>query len=207
MEQSALRLGSFGLTVASVAVFWPTLKQCLTRQNAKIAATAFLAGALPFVVYNLRSKSASVSENLHIETDRMAIKWLQLQSAANGESLFGYITSEDFDTPLKPASSRRGRVAEWVWRHAGEHRDSQFFYVFGAMLALVPLWWRSRAAWFSLVFLTVAWSMMALTRHAGAAAHHVVLLWPFPILFAAIVLAAIPWRWISVPIAIGMRLR
>ncbi len=186
-----------GLTAAAIAVFWPEVKQCLTPRNAAIAVASFLAGALPFVVYNLRNENATLNENVHIETDRMTVKWLQLEYAANGNSLFGYITGEA-DAPLKPPSSRRGRVAEWIWRHIGEHRESQLFYVYGLMLALVPLWRRSRAARFSLVFLVVAWGLMALTKNAGAAAHHDVLLWPFPILFAVSVLASIPWRWIAV---------
>jgi 4-amino-4-deoxy-L-arabinose transferase-like glycosyltransferase len=193
-----------GLAAGALAVFWPEVKQCLTPRNAKIASAAFLAGALPFVVYNLRSGNATLSQNAHFETDRMASKWLQLERAANGSSLFGYMASEDYDGPLKPPPSWRGRMAEWIWRRAGEHRESYFFYVFGGMLLLAPLWWRWRAARFSLVFLIVAWLAMALTKNAGASAHHVILLWPFPILFAVSVLASIPWRWLAIVAAAGM---
>jgi len=61
------------------------------------------------------------------------------------------------------------------------------------LLVLIPLWWRSRAAWFSLVFCAVTWTWMAMTHDAGASAHHVVLLWPFPVFFAAVVLGRMPW--------------
>jgi len=65
----------------------------------------------------------------------------------------------------------------------------------------VPLWWRSRAARFAVVFCAVAWAAMALTRDAGGATHHAVLLWPFPHFFVGCALAAIPWRlpwkWIA----------
>ena len=47
------------------------------------------------------------------------------------------------------------------------------------------------AARFSLVFLVVAWYSMAFTQNAGAAVHHAILLWPFPHLFIAVVLAGI----------------
>ena len=192
-----------GLIAATIAVFWPEVRRSLTPRNAATAAAAFSMGALPFIVYNLRSPNATLSQNAHLETDRMPSKWLQLGRAANGASLFGYMTGEA-DAPLKAPSSRRGRVAEWIWRRLGEHRESEAFYVYGAMLALAPWWWRSRAARFSLVFLVVAWGMMALTRNAGAAAHHDVLLWPFPILFAVSVLASLPWRWIAIAVAAGM---
>ena len=68
----------------------------------------------------------------------------------------------------------------------GEQRRTGFYYVFGILLLAAPWWWKYRAARFSLVFMTVAWLLMALTHDAGTSAHHVVLLWPFPILFAAI---------------------
>ena len=57
--------------------------------------------------------------------------------------------------------------------------------------------------------MTVAWLLMALTHDAGTSAHHVVLLWPFPILFAAIALASLPWRplaWTAACVMIAMNL-
>jgi hypothetical protein len=72
------------------------------------------------------------------------------------------------------------------------------YYIYGLLLLAVPLWWRSRPARFSLVFLAVAWWMMALTKNAGGALHHEILLWPFPVLFAAVTISAIPWRWLAI---------
>jgi hypothetical protein len=134
----------------------------------------------------------------------MAVKWLQLERTANGSALFGYMTSEDSDGPLKPPPSWRGRIAEWIRHRFGEHNESGFYYVFGLMLLMAPLWWPARAARFSLVFLIVAWTAMALTRGAGAAAHHEILLWPFPILFAVSALTSIPWRWLGIVAAAAM---
>ncbi len=84
-------------------------------------------------------------------------------------------------------ASPRASGTRWELR-----RDSGFYYVLGALLLAVPLWWRSRAAWFSLVFTAVAWTWMALTHDAGASAHHVVLLWPFPILSAIAAVQKLP---------------
>jgi hypothetical protein len=97
----------------------------------------------------------------------------------------------------------------WIREHLGEHRRTGFYYVFGALLLAAPWWWKYRAARFSLVFMTVAWFLMALTHDAGTAAHHVVLLWPFPILFAAIALHSLPWRplaWCAGALMIAMNL-
>ena len=57
--------------------------------------------------------------------------------------------------------------------------------------------------------MAVAWLLMALTHDAGTSADHVVLLWPFPILFAAIALASLPWRtlaWTAASVMIAMNL-
>jgi 4-amino-4-deoxy-L-arabinose transferase-like glycosyltransferase len=193
-----------GLFVATVSIFWHQLKACLTPRNAGIAVASFLLGALPFLVFNLRASSATVSENAHLAFDQMPQKWLQLGRAANGSSLFAFLVDEDADVPMKPPPSLRGRLAQGIWHVFGEHRETGFFYVLGVILALGPLWWRSRAARFSLVFLAVAWSMMAMTKNAGGAAHHDILLWPFPILFAVSALARIPWRWVAVPVACAL---
>jgi len=193
-----------GLTIATILVCRRELRRLLTWPNVRVAALSMIVGALPFVIYNLRNANATVSENAHIDLAHMPSKWLQLERAADGSSLFGFMSGEDSDGSPKPAESRRGRLAQWIWRHTGEHRDTGFLYVFGVMLILVPLWRRSRAAWFSLVFVAVAWGMMAITKNAGAAAHHDILLWPFPILFAVCVLASIPWRPAGIAAAAAM---
>jgi hypothetical protein len=48
------------------------------------------------------------------------------------------------------------------------------------------------------------WLPMVLTAGAGAAAHHVILLWPFQFLSIAAALAAIPWRWIAVAATVAL---
>lgn len=204
-----------GLIVATILVCRRELARHLTWPNLRVAALSMIVGALPFVIYNLRNADATVSDNAHIDLAHMPSKWLQLQRAADGSSLFGFMSGEDSDGSPKPAASRRGRFAQWIWRHTGDHRETGFLYVLGVMLILVPLWWRSRTAWFSLVFVAVAWGMMAITRNAGAAAHHDILLWPFPILFAVSVLASVamprtrraistPWRWAGLAVAVAM---
>jgi hypothetical protein len=85
-------------------------------------------------------------------------------------------------------------VASWIRNHLGEHRRNGLVSVFVLGLLAVPLWWRSRAARFSLVFLVVTWLAMTLTRDAGGSAHHAVLLWPFPHLFIAAAFGSLPWR-------------
>ena len=193
-----------GLTIATVSILWRDIRPLLTLRNGAIGAGCFLAGALPFVIFNLRAANATLNENAHLDLQHLPQKWLQLERAFDGSSLWEFMVDEDTDPPVKDPPSWRGRLAEWVWKHTGEHRETRFFTVFGLILACGPLWWRSSAARFSLVFLIVAWSMMALTRNAGGAAHHDILLWPFPVLFAISAVARIPWPWARVACAAGL---
>ena len=186
-----------GVTAATLVVFRRELKQCLSPHNIGLAATGLLLGSLPFVIYNLNSHNATVGENAHLDTTALSRKWSQIRNAANGNALFGFIAEEEWVGPAKPVTSRRGRLALWVRHRLGEHRRTGFYYAFGALALAVPLWWKSRPARFCLIFLAVTWPLMALTRDAGGATHHVVLLWPFPILFVALAVTALPWRSIA----------
>ena len=42
---------------------------------------------------------------------------------------------------------------------------------------------------FALVFCAVGWGLMLLTKNAGASVHHVILLWPVPLMFLALPLS------------------
>lgn len=57
---------------------------------------------------------------------------------------------------------------------------------------------------FSLAFLAGTWVAMAATRGGGAYSAHVALMWPFPALFAASALAALPWRRLAIVAGAGM---
>lgn len=159
-----------GLMIASAFALWPFVGRELRVRTLAIAAVAFLAGASPVILYNLQQSGATVGQNANFDPLELADKWLQVKATLNGNALFGYITAEF---------------------PAGRHQ-SGMYYGMGVILLLVPLWWRSRAAWFSLIFCTVSWLLMATTKGAGTSVHHVILLWPFPILFASVVLGRLP---------------
>ena len=198
-----------GIVAGGVLVFWPEVKRGLKPRIAVVAAAAFVAGALPLVIYNLKHGNATVTENAHLDPRSVAGKWIQVHLAANGSSLFGYMTGEEWSPNPKIPRSLQGHAAMWIRDRLGVHRNTGFYYVFGVLLLAVPWWWKYRAARFSLVFMAVAWLMMALTHDAGTSAHHVVLLWPFPILFAAVALASLPWRplaWAAAIIMVAMNL-
>ena len=190
-----------GLAAAGAVVLWPEVRRALSMRTVALAAAAFLAGALPLVVYNVRHQGATLRQNVRLEPQAIPGKWTQVEAVLQGQSLFGYIVAEEWAAPAKPPLSRPGRVSVWIRENLGAHYRSGFYYVFLALLIFgIRWWWESRAARFSLVFMGVSWLLMAVTVDAGASAHHVILLWPFPILFAAAALTSLPWKPIGVAV-------
>lgn len=195
-----------GLACAVTAVFWPEVRKSLSRKAFAIGIAAFLLGALPFILYNVRHPNATLQGNAHIETAPATAvienKLSMARGALNGSGLFGFIPAPDWIDGAHPPVTRRGRVAQWIRDRVGERQSTGFEYVFLLAVAAVPWWWRVRAARFALVFTVVTWLAMAVTRDAGGAIHHAVLLWPFPQFFVAVVLASLPWRRIATGFAI-----
>jgi hypothetical protein len=189
-----------GLMVAAATIFGRELSKMITRRHLGLAAAGFAIGSLPFLIYNGHRRGETFRTSGHLEPRSAPAKFIHFRSALGGNGLLGYLVSEEFTDNPKAAISLRGRAAVFLRDHLGEHRRGGMEYaVFLALLA-VPLWWRSRAARFALVFCAVAWFFMASTRDAGASLHHTVLLWPFPQLFVAVTISAIRWKWVAASI-------
>jgi 4-amino-4-deoxy-L-arabinose transferase-like glycosyltransferase len=183
-----------GLICGVLSVFGRDVSKMTTRRLFATAAAGFLVGALPFVIYNGHRRAETFRTSGHLEPLHAPSKFLHVRSALGGYGLYGYIVSEEYTDKPKIPSTALGRASVYVRDHIGEHRGAGMEYAAGLALLAVPLWWRSRAARFCLVFSAVAWFFMASTRDAGASLHHTVLLWPFPQLFVAIVIAALRWK-------------
>jgi hypothetical protein len=191
-----------GLIVAVLFVFGRELSKMITLRQVGLAAAGFLIGSLPFVIYNGHRRAETFRASGHLEPRNAPSKFIHVRSALGGNGLFGYLVAEEFtDNPKAPASLP-GRAAVFLRDHLGEHRHGGMEYAVLLALLAVPLWWRSRAARFSLVFCAVAWFFMASTRDAGASIHHTVLLWPFPQLFVAVAISALRWKWLAAAIAV-----
>lgn len=178
-----------GLALGAVVVFPVQLMRLipLNRQGLGrigVATAAFLVGSAPLIAYNLSWDFATFRNNTHLSIANMEGKWPQARSTTNGDSLFAYMVGESWFPDPRPVSTPPGEVAEWIVETFGEHRSSGFYTILGVLLVALPLWWKSRAAWFSIVVCATGWFLMAITKDAGGAAHHVILLWPFPVLFA-----------------------
>jgi hypothetical protein len=183
-----------GLSCGAVAVFSRHIRGALRPANVVIACAAFVIGALPFLIYNLREPNATIKSDARFEFNMFSAKFEILRATLDGSVFFGFMSGSDLEPDPKGAASLRGKAATWIAGHTGSIRHSGMLYGIALPLLLVPWWWKYPAARFSLVFMCVTWLAMAVTREAGASVHHAVLLWPFPQLFVATVLAALPWR-------------
>ncbi len=193
-----------GLLCGTVLVFGREVSKMITRGHLAMAAAGFLLGSLPFMIYNGHRRGETFRTNSHLEPRSAPAKFIHLRNALGGNGLFGYLVAEEDSAKTKPAASLTGRVAAFIRDRLGAHRRGGMEYAVLLAILAVPLWWRSRAARFSLVFCAVAWFLMASTRDAGASVHHTVLLWPFPQLFVAVTLAAIPWERVGALLCLGL---
>jgi 4-amino-4-deoxy-L-arabinose transferase-like glycosyltransferase len=187
-----------GLICAVLSVFRREVVKMTTARHVAIAAAGFLIGALPFAIYNGHRRGETFRTTAHLEPRAAPSKFLHVRSALGGYGLNTYLVADEWTDHPKAPVSLSGRASVFLRDHLGEHRRGGMEYAVVLALLAVPLWWRSRAAWFCLVFAPVAWFFMASTRDAGASLHHTVLLWPFPQLFVAVAIASLRSKLASV---------
>ncbi len=180
-----------GLTLAAVALFRRELAHALTLRHLAVALAAFLAGASPLIIYNLHH-GCSTFRNARYSTAGLHGKLYVLRSSLDGSSLFGYLTREPDGFQRAEPPNRFERVVVSLADAAGHPRRNLMIPALAVSLLLLPLIRgsaASRASCFALVAMLVAWPQMAFNQGTGGSTHHVVLLWPFPHLMVAAVLA------------------
>lgn len=167
----ALAVWTFaGLLLPLLALFPGAVKNALTVRRCALALAFFAIGSFPFLRFNVRQPAATVHDNVKITTAELAPKARLLYETLRGYALMEYIAYE-------PREAQR-----WT-------------YVPYALLAamILLLIWPSRLGWYPLAAGAIMFLLMAITRNAGGAVHHLVLIWPLQ--YWAIAAAfAIPWR-------------
>ena len=183
-----------GLSAGVLALYLPELRRVMAdRRRIVRCVAAFVIGALPLIVFNMHSPSATAQANIHPSFARFGNKLISLRNTLNGSDLFNVIAAMDSEGSPKPARSLPGWFAGAVAFATGRHEHDLFIY--GLVLALIcaPLWWRSpnrRVALFAIVFSVAAFLAMASLRYTGAA-HHIVLLYPMPHALLGVALSSI----------------
>jgi len=199
-----------GLAVAAVAVFPRELWSRCSPKNLGLAAAGLIIGALPLAAYNVDSNFETFRGNSSFLLSQFPSRLRALRITWDGEVLWGYMVHAPWEPgmPREPDTAP-ARISSAVHSLAGSryHYHNEMAPAFWVALALMPALWvisesrgrdgrRSKKTMlFCLIAMAVAWLEMAITKDAGLGAHHVVLLWPLPHWFLAVVFVeAAAWR-------------
>jgi 4-amino-4-deoxy-L-arabinose transferase-like glycosyltransferase len=196
-----------GLAAAVIAAYLPEVRRMLSRRRTvACCACAFVLGALPLIIYNLRVPNATLHANVHLSFDNFHAKVISLKNTLNGSDLIGIVVSPETEEMPKSPRTAVARLSCWIRDRMGQTYSGPFVYAILFAFLSAPLWWRSRgrrAGVFSIVFLLVAFFAMAATRYTGGA-HHIVLLYPMPHLLVAIAVVALRPKWLAAAVGTSL---
>jgi 4-amino-4-deoxy-L-arabinose transferase-like glycosyltransferase len=188
----------FGIAIATILVFPKEVRCLLTIPNFAIAAVSLIAGALPLVIYNIARPLDTFKNNVHLMREPVAQKAVLLERTLDGAVLFGFFTSLEPSPHPGEANSRFLKASRAI--SEATRQPTSNLTIAALCASCLGLFARAsrKPVLFGLLACAGTWLPMVLTAGAGAAAHHVILLWPFQFLSIAAALAAIPWRWIAI---------
>ena len=182
-----------GLSVATLCVHPKELRHHFRRVPLAMAVASLLLGALPLFTYNLIRHGATASANTKLSLSLIPDKLTELRSTLNGSVLLGPLVATSAG-PLEQTPTtllERGSVA--IESALGAHPDNWMLPAL-ALSIVCMIFLRSRLLAFILIAMVVTWLQMAANTGTGGAAHHVILLWPFPCVFVGVALAGLPSR-------------
>jgi hypothetical protein len=180
-----------GIVVAGVGVFWKEIRPQLSRRNAISGAAGFIAGSLPFLVYNIVRPFETFAASARASTEGAMTKLYLLKRTLDGSAAFGFVTAPDTGPNPGIPHSLVQHVGFWLNNLLGAPTTTWTAAALAAAILGLPLVWRTparRPALFALAVMAVTWIQMFLTAGAGGALHHVILLWPFQYLVIAAVM-------------------
>lgn len=177
-----------GVAIATSVLLFPQLRAAFTWRNLAAAIVGFSIGACPLIIYNIRNPLKTFQGNTVFSTEGLDIKFEIAKRTLNGSVHFGYLVFEEHAPRPKTPDNSLEDASVALRKFAGERRISLGVWAFCMSIAAVPLWWpRKRLMFFCLIVILNAWLQMAFTKDAGSG-HHVILMWPFPLIVIAIAL-------------------
>jgi hypothetical protein len=191
MWDKALFIWSLTALGMAAVVFVPQfVRELLRPRKLAIASAAFLAGALPLLIYNVRHGWITFGGNARFSHEALGYKAALLWGTLDGSALFGFIVRDDWEGPLRAPATASERALFAINAAAGMPRTALFGMALAAALLVTPFLRRyRREALFAALFGALLWLQMAFMREAGTGVHHTVLLWPAPHFIVAAVLA------------------
>lgn len=159
---------TIGAFAVSAAVFFRReILARISRDNVIKAAAGAILGALPILLYNLKSHWATFTENAGFTTEALGQKLLIMWLTLKGTGLFGFLV--------------RGDAPSW-------HSLGPWLLLLAVPLTLLPRVKPVRPlALFSLLTGLIIWAGMLFVHAGGTSIHHTILVWPWPYLFAVCV--------------------
>jgi Dolichyl-phosphate-mannose-protein mannosyltransferase len=181
-----------GLFAGALAAFPKELRSHCSWRNVTIAIGSTIAGALPLVIYNIARPLETIRSSVKLGQEPILAKAQILWRTIDGYVLFGFLTSIDSGPqPGAPRHWYQTLSLKWGDWTGHPHHDLMLIAFAVAVLALGALWKTDarKPMLFGITVCVITWFMMALTNGAGAAAQHVILLWPFPAMVIAAALS------------------
>ena len=156
---------------------------------------AFLLGSLPFWMFNVTERGRTASENWSFELRPEKLN--SARGTLDGSAVLWLIVRDEFESAQAPEDIVAPGMATIVKR-LGYARTSLSWPLMVVSVLLLPitlLTRHRRAVLFPLLLSLGSYLVMFVFRGAGGSAHHVVMFYPFPLLFVTVSLAATTERW------------
>jgi len=194
-----------GLACAGILTCRAFVKD-LMKTRWRPAVFAFWLGALPWLLYNIHVlPSAGTFQGQRISLSNLPSKVIDVAYLLRGNSLHGWAVRNDYARPYPDEGVARSWLERTSLAISDRTRRPRRAYLDVGLLCcllLLPLVTRGDD-WHLARFVSVALAggllVMLLTRGAGGAIHHFVLLWPLPHVLVGIVAGSL-WYRRSVPI-------
>lgn len=202
-----------GLALATAGCFPRQLLRSIRPATFAVAAISFLIGAWPLILYNLRTHGITFRSNAERDTEGPVYKAGLVRETMEGASLFGFLGRNEWEGPLRTPNRWLERAVIALSLYTGSQQRTVLLWLVVLSLVCLPLVWRqpaARAVAFAVIFMVAVWAQMVPLKNGGTGVHHVILLWPMPVLIVAAVGGALgdrmarPNRWVYGLTAIGM---
>ena len=149
------------------------------------------------IAYNIKNPLITFRQSSWSWEEPIALKAQMLVTTFGNGGMLGSIVRDDWDGPMREPDDAVKRTWVQLTEWSGQRRVSLYVPLACLAFLLAPFTWRSpafRAFLFACVLCAVAWLQMAFTAGAGGSPHHSVLMWPFPHMAIAAVLAQVSQR-------------
>jgi len=189
-----------GLAVAALCVYPRETLRRIQWKPAAIALAALLIGAAPLVKFNLKLHGQTATANAHFTAADIGGKVTAFRHTVDGSTLFGYMVYRNGGQYQIRPRHAIGQAAAWIASVAGDHHRNAMLPAYAtALVCFVVLLFigspARRQLSFLLITILIAWAQMAFNKGTGGASHHVILLWPFPVVFLAVAFTSVADRF------------